>query len=196
MTVRRPWGPSLPARPVADRASAGALARAAACLGVAGLLLAACGGGADQATPAGELPAPLITPSGFEVDPQLLQPLALLGECQDVQPPADPPTVEALPLPPEGFFTSAREQGALLNTQGYVAMTPLQFQVWVRNRTDLEVITAEDEVHESETLISRDGKRIFLKAAAVCQLGSAFIAIVADEVDAEAVPTPSGSPAG
>ncbi len=144
----------------------------------------------------GPLPEPLITPSTFEMDLTELQPLTMLGPCQDVARPEVPVVEDAVVLPPEGFLVQRTEQGGLVNTRGYVAMTPLQFQVWVRDQPGLEMLTVENEIQESETLYTNGERRIFLKAAAVCELGSAFIAVVADEVDADAVPTPSGSPQG
>ncbi len=156
-----------------------------------GGLASGCGGSTSAEPP---LEPALITPSTIDIAPELLQPLHMLGECQDVTDPGLEVDVPGLVLPDEAFLVEHREQGELTNVRGYVPMTPVQFQVWIRERTELEMIHVENEVQESETLYSDGTRRVFLKGAAVCKLGTVFIAVVADEVDADAVPTPSGTP--
>lgn len=79
--------------------------------------------------------------------------------------------------------------GELTQVQGFVTLTPVQvLDAYVR-RTDLEVLSTEHEVFESELLyevdvVGADGarsrRRVYLKAQAVCATGSNFNALVSD----------------
>lgn len=136
--------------------------------------------------------APTVV-SADQVDPALLQPLVGLGPC-DVDPNTISPTpVAGLVLPPDAQVTSQTTDGPLTTVRGYVAATPVQTQVEYLRQTELEVLQAEHEVHESETLLRGGEHRLFVKVQAVCELGSVFIAIVAPEAAGAPVPVPSGA---
>ncbi|HEX9765596.1 MAG TPA: hypothetical protein VGA36_02460, partial [Nitriliruptorales bacterium] len=70
-----------------------------------------------------------------------------------------------------------------------------QLRVWYQHLSDLEIIQAEDEVFESEILVrTGGGQRVYVKAQAICESASVFVAIAAPEEEAGSVPTPAGSP--
>lgn len=165
-----------------------------AALTLGALVTAACGDGTASAPPVEALPTPLATPSLVEIAPELLGTLPMLGPCPEVTDPEIGETVDGIDLPETGFFASVTEQGGLLRVQGYVELTPILFQLHFRENPDLEILTVENEIQESETLYSDGIQRVYLKAAAICELGSSFIAVVAPEGEAEAVPTPTGPP--
>lgn len=179
--LRRRRGHALPTRPPFARLGAAALA---------GVLLTGCG--------SSSAPTPVATPSStstdIEIAPELLAPLVMLGPCSEVADPGLDQEVPGLELPEGAFLTSVTEQNGLVNVRGYVNQTPIVFQLGFREREDLEMISVENEIQESETLYSDGHRRVFLKAAAVCELGSLFIAAIAEDVNADTVPTPSGSP--
>ncbi len=156
-----------------------------------GAILAACG---TSSTSGQVTPSPLTTPTAIEIAPELLGPLPMLGPCQPVTDPALGVDVPGLVLPEGAFLLEVTEQDPLVNVRGYVPLTPILFQLTYRERPELEMISVENEIQESETLYSDGQHRVFMKAAAVCELGSVFIASIATDVNADAVPTPSGSP--
>lgn len=180
------------------------LARAA--VAVALVLAAGCTGGAAarSATPA---PSPAVaapdpsaaaspssagTIGGMAVDPALLGPLQLPPCASPPAAVADPPP--GATLPPGAVVTAVQEQGPVTQVMGYVPMTPIQLRVDLQTRAGLTVLTAEDEVFEAELLVSDGTHRTFLKAQAQCAEGSQFVALVAAELDPEAVlPTPTGA---
>jgi hypothetical protein len=165
-------------------------------LALCGAVLAtACGSSSNNATlDAAPAPVPLATPSTVQIAPELLTPLFMLGPCSEVTDPGLPDVIEGLELPEGAFLTEVTDQGELVRVQGYVPLTPILFQLTFREREDLEMITVENEIHESETLYSDGERRVFLKAAAVCELGSVFLAAIAADANADAVPSPSGAP--
>jgi len=159
--------------------------RALGVLGVAGLLLAAC-------DPAG---TPAVTPvdgASPSIDPRLLAPLQNLPPCADPPPAAANADVVGLILPPSATVTQVMSTGPITQVTGFVAMTPIQVRVDYQGRTDIQVISAEDEGFEAEVLVSDGEHRTFFKAQAQCSEGSLFVAVVAPEEQAGAVPTPSG----
>lgn len=169
---------------------------------VAGMLLLAvasgCAGDGSRQEPSevgsfeGPLPSFLSeVPEGM--DPTLLAPLAGLGPCDlELDEPVDE-QIEGLVLPPDAVVTRVSRQDPLVNVQGYVPFTPIQTRVFFQTRAELEVIQAEDEVREAELLVADGTHRMFLKAQAVCESGSVFIAVIAPEVAADAVPVPTGA---
>ena len=128
------------------------------------------------------------------MDPQLLQPLTMLGPCT-----ADPNAIDADP-PPQAIFpqdtviTSQEATGPLTTIKGYIPMTPVQVQVFYQEQDRYDVLQIENEIQESEALLADGNNRFFVKAQAVCELGSVFLAVVAPESAASQVPTPAGSP--
>lgn len=163
----------------------------------AGLRLLACGAaicvscGTGAANLAGT-DDPVAAPSG--VDPAILEPLKAYGPCED-EPVAgsDVTGVEGLHLPDEAVITSAAAAGAATRVQGYLPWTPVQLRVWFQQQEALDILEIEDEVFESEALVSDGTHRMFVKAQAVCELGSLLVAHVAPESAPGAVPTFEGS---
>lgn len=145
------------------------------------VLLVGCGGA--DAPPTG---------AGPTVD--RLQPLTALGPCDDLDLVADPSAgdVEGLILPDEAVITSVEVQAPLTTVQGWVPATPLKVQDGYVDRPGLEVITLEDEVWESETLVADGQHRLFVKVQAVCEDGSVFLVVVAPDDQADALPVPAG----
>lgn len=160
-------------------------------------LLVSCS--SPAASPGGEAPSevaatplPFLSDIPADLDPQLLEPLRGLPPCD-----VDPETVEAddpgLVLPPSAAVTDRRADGPLVQLQGYMPYTPVQVRVFYATRDELEILQSEDEVRESEILASDGEHRLFVKAQAVCDHGSVFIAVLAPEVAATEVPTPQGT---
>jgi len=155
-----------------------------------GLSLAGCGGSGQQA-----LPTPL---SSEEVAARAQQPLTALGPCTFVPTPGDIGEVDGLVLPPDAVLIESTDTEGLVNLRGYVAMTPVQVRLWFEagvGASDFELLSAEDETHEAEVLVKVGAYRMYFKAAAICELGSAFVAVVAPDGSSAAVPTPTGSAA-
>lgn len=149
-----------------------------------------CSGGAPGVAGTDD---PVTAPSG--VDPAILEPLQAYGPCED-EPVggSDGTAVEGLHLPDDAVITSTAATGAATSVQGYVPWTPVQLRVWFQQQADLEILEIEDEVFESEALVSDGTHRMFVKAQAVCELGSMLVARVAPESAPDAVPTFEGSP--
>lgn len=169
-------------------------ARAVAAVAV---LLAGCGRDAAPDATAGPSAAALPgAPASGAVDPRLLEPLEGLGPCQDLDPqPAVTPDgpVPGLVLPGDAVVTVVTATGPLVQVQGLVTRTPIQLRVWYQEESGLEVITVEDEVWESEALVSDGEWRLYVKAQALCATESAFVAFVGPEEAASALPVPSGA---
>jgi hypothetical protein len=157
------------------------------------LLLAGCSDpapGVDGAVAPGQ-----IDPA--EVDPALLEPLTALGPCPPPPPPlAGGGDVAGLVLPEGAVVTSITRTDPVVQVQGWIPMTPIQVRVHYAGRSDVEVLSAEDEVREAEVLVTDGSHRLFVKAQAACDLGSAFVAVIAPEDAAGAVPTPAGAAEG
>lgn len=160
----------------------------------------ACGsdgpaGGGDGPAATGP-PVSAGTASPGDIDPALLEPLTALGPC-DVDPNTiDDPPVEGLVLPPGAVLTEQAEDGPLTTAKGYVPMTPVQVRVWFQRHDELEVVQIEDEIRESEALLDHGDLRLFVKAQAICELGSVFLAVVAPRAAEGQVPAPAGSAGG
>jgi hypothetical protein len=125
-----------------------------------------------------------------DIDPGRLAPLAGLSTCA-----APPPAGEALdtgplPLPDASIVTTASTDGPLLTAQGYSERTPVEIMVGYLRLEGWTVLNAEDEVFEAEMLVERDGLRVFAKAQAVCDRGSAFVMFAS--TDPALVPAPAG----
>ena len=167
-------------------------------------LLAGCGGGetpeddgaaGETAAPAGTA-APTVSISPGDIDPALLEPLTMLGPCNvDPNPIDDAPAPGAL-LPEGAVLTSQTQEGPLTQIKGYIPMTPVQIRVFYQRQDAFEVVQVEDEVRESEVLLADGNHRLFVKAQAVCELGSVFLAVVAPEDSDAQVPAPAGGGGG
>lgn len=159
------------------------------------MAVAGCSAPVPSAAPTGP-PVGSASAVAGSIDPQLLQPLAALGPCE-LSPspvPASERSVAGLHLPPEAIVVEVQDAGPATNVRGYVPMTPVQLRVHYQRRDDLRKLLVEDEIRESEVLATDGTYRQFVKAQAVCRLGSLFVAVIAPESAADAVPTPSGNP--
>ena len=108
----------------------------------------------------------------------MLQPLRALGPCKQTPQGEVDRQVEGLVLPKGTIVTSVADADPLINVQGYIPQTPVQIRVFYQQHETLQVISVEDEGFESEVLTQADGYRTFVKSQAVCELGSAFVAVV------------------
>ena len=155
------------------------------------LLVAGCASDGPAATPDGAATtvAPGSVPEPDDVDPARLEPLDGLPPC-----PSPPTAVDGdvgdLPLPVEAVVTAADVDGGLQSVQGFTPRTPVQVMVDYLRLDGWTVLTAEDEVFESELLLERDGLRVFAKAQANCSRGSAFVMF--GSRDPALVPVPQG----
>ena len=104
----------------------------------------------------------------------------------------DAPEVPGLVLPDGATVTSVTEQEPLVQVLGYVPTSPAAVRATYAGTAGLTVLLSEDEVVEAEILFTDGTYRTFVKAQAVCATGSQFIAVVAPEAAAGAVPTPAG----
>lgn len=151
---------------------------------VLAVLAGACGGG-DTASVAPPLstdlpPMAIVT----EISSELLQPLEGLGPCQGEPPQAVEHDVDGLVLPEGARVTAVSPQGPVTQVEGWVEMTPVQIRADFVTRDDLTVISVEDEVWESESLLSDGGHRTFVKAQGICRTQSIFVALVSEETPA------------
>lgn len=169
------------------------------------LLLVACGGGApgaggsDVATSAAlATPTPAATLSPGDIDPALLEPLTALGPCEVEPNILDEEPAEGALLPDGAVLTSQTEQGPLTQIKGYIPMTPVQIRVFYQRQDDYEyeILQVEDEIRESEVLLADGDNRLFVKAQAICELGSVFLAVLAPESSGDQVPVPAGGGGG
>lgn len=143
---------------------------------VAAALLSACGGSSPPtATPTG----PAIA---TEISSELLAPLEGLGPCvprpADSQATAD---VVGLYLPEGAVIDRVSPQGPITQVEGWMPLTPIQIRAHYVTRDDVEVLAVEDEVWESETLLTDGDHRLFVKASGICRTESVFVAIVSPE---------------
>lgn len=129
-------------------------------------------------------------PDPDDIDPARLDPLEGLPAC-----PSPPAGVTAdtadLPLPTEAVVTRADVDQGLQSVQGFTPRTPVEVMVDYLRLEGWSVLTAEDEVFESELLLERDGLRVFVKAQANCVRGSAFVMF--GSRDPALVPVPQGA---
>ncbi|MEV1328627.1 hypothetical protein AB0J20_03510 [Micromonospora costi] len=140
------------------------------------LVLAACGGN-DGGTDAGQGRA-----SGM---------LANLPSCDRVPLDADAEvdaTVAGLLLPDDARVTSVVEQGALTTVEATVRMTPLDVRAHYEQRTDIDLLRAEDEVFEAEVLMRAQQHRTYLRATALCADGTTLTAIVGPDSEDAGLP--------
>lgn len=165
---------------------------AALCVAVLGACSSAPAPGAAPSPTSGPtLPAALASPG--DVDPALLAPLRGLGPC-DVNPNAiELGEVDGLVLPPGAVVTERTDDGPLTTVRGYVPLTPVQVRVLYQRDPDVEIVQVEDEIRESETLLDNGEHRLFVKAQAVCEQGSVFLAVVAPRAADAPVPAPTGA---
>lgn len=162
------------------------------------VLVAGCGGAepGDRArvngppSPAPVVPTPAVSPG--DIDPALLEPLTMLGPCTVAPNTIDEPPAEGALLPDGAVLTSQTQDGPLTQLKGYIPMTPVQIRVFYQRQDVFEVVQIEDEVRESEVLLADGNHRLFVKAQAICELGSVFLAVLAPEDSGGQVPVPAG----
>lgn len=146
------------------------------------VLLSACADAGDGAVVAATEPQVIVT----DIASELLAPLEGLGPCGDPPTaPASVPEVPGLHLPDGAVVTGVTPQGPVTQVDGWVPLTPIGVRADYVHRDDLEVLTVEDEVWESETLVTDGTHRLFVKAQGVCRTASVFVAIVSPEAPGE-----------
>lgn len=163
---------------------------------LATVLAVACGSGGDgpgsSAVPATAAAASTPALSPGDIDPALLEPLTMLGPCT-VDPNAiDEPPAERALLPDGAVLTAQKQDGPLTQLKGYIPMTPVQIRVFYQRQDQFDVLQIEDEVRESEVLLADGDHRLFVKAQAVCEQGSVFLAVLAPRAAQHNVPAPAG----
>jgi hypothetical protein len=104
--------------------------------------------------------------------------------------------VQGLIVPEGAVIKRVVSRGPTRNIRGFIPLTPVQIRKHYEGRSDLQILAIEDEIYEAEALITARGFRTFIKAEAVCDQGSRFIAVVASELEAGQVPTPAGGVPG
>ncbi|CAN5168280.1 hypothetical protein BH23ACT9_BH23ACT9_26500 [soil metagenome] len=122
-------------------------------------------------------------------------PLTALAVC-DPPPAAAPETagVDTALLPEDVVITGVTPVGPLVNMTAAVPRTPVTIRLEYEARDDIDVLVAEDEVFESELLVTDGRTRLYLKASAICQTGSVVVAVMAPEDSGASLPAPAGSP--
>ena len=148
----------------------------------------------DEPTSAPPAPGTQVgIPAPGDIDPGRLAPLAGLPPCDDPPvPPAELTNADLGPVPPGSVVLTVRNHGTLTSAQGYSERTPVEIMVAYLRLDGWEVLSAEDEVFESEVLLDDGQHRVFVKSHATCDRGSAWVMHVS--ADADQVPTPVGSP--
>jgi hypothetical protein len=117
-------------------------------------------------------------------------PLKNLPPCEEFGRGRKP--VEGLVVPESAVVKGVVTRGPTRNVRGFIPLTPVQIRKYYEERSDLEILAIEDEIYEAEALVKSRGFRTFIKANAICDRGSRFIAVVASELEAGQVPTPAG----
>lgn len=143
----------------------------------AAAMLAACAGG----------PPPGSAGAAGDIDMSHLPP------CAEQPPPPSLAEVPGLALPEGALVFSVHEVGPLLQADGVVPLSPVQTRAHYEARSDLTVLSVEDERVEAEILVTDGEHRMFVKVQVVCATGSNFTATVGSEADSAAVPTPAGT---
>lgn len=135
-------------------------------------LVAACGG----AEPAGDRGDAMLAnlPSCDRVP---------LDEASEVS-----TDVSGLVLPDGARVTSVVEQDAMVSVEGTVRMTPLDLRADYEARDDVELLRVEDEVFETEVLLRSAGRRMYLRATALCADGTSLMAVVGPDSEDAGLP--------
>lgn len=121
-----------------------------------------------------------------------LGPLPGYPACESPTPDAAARAPEGLIVPRSAVVTKVTRRGEMWKASGYVPLTPVQLRRHYRDAPGVEVLQIEDEIIEAEALLTDGRFRSYVKATAVCELGSRFVAIVAAERQSGLVPTPAG----
>lgn len=133
--------------------------------------------------------------AGSSFDASATGPLSALPTCTSPPPPLDvqPRLLEGAELPRDAVLTSAVDQDPIVHLTAYVERTPVQVRREYEVRRGLELIVIEDEVFEAELLVSNGTHRTYLRVGASCATGSTVLAVVAPELEADALPLPPGA---
>lgn len=146
---------------------------------VAGLVLtlAACGAGDDGAGSGSGNPGDAM--------------LANLPSCDRVpldEGPDSGDEVDGLVFPDGARVSSVVEQGSLVTVEGSIRMTPLDLRADYEGRSDVELLRIEDEVFETEVLLRSAGRRMYLRATALCADGTALMAVIGPDSEDAGLP--------
>ena len=164
-----------------------------------GLLLLGCSqepGPTPATTPRSPAPTVSSDASNIAIDPRLLEPLTALGPCTANPDPITDAPAEGAFFPEGAVVTSQQTTGPLTSIEGYIPMTPVQIRVFYQDQDRYDVVQVEDEIRESEVLLADGNNRLFVKAQAICELGSIFVAVLAPEAAGDQVPAPAGAGGG
>lgn len=96
--------------------------------------------------------------------------------------------VAGLVLPDGAWVTSVLEQESLVSVEGVVRMTPLDVRADYESRTDVELLRVEDEIFETEVLLRADGRRMYLRATALCADGTSLTAVIGPDSEDAGLP--------
>lgn len=99
------------------------------------------------------------------------------GPCPPPPPGVDE-QVTGLVLPEGAYLTEVVRQGPLVQVRGRVERTPLELRAEYEQRTDVDVLTLEDEGGEVETLVTDGEHRTFLRGTALCETATALDGLV------------------
>jgi hypothetical protein len=126
----------------------------------------------------------------------LTGPLTAFPSCQGqpTVPAAEP--VAGMATPRGIVLLQSSAQGPVRNAVGYVERTPVQIRIEYERRDDLELLHSEDEVFESELLVSDGTHRTFVRATAICDRGSNVLMVVAPEGEEQGLPEPGHGQTG
>ena len=157
------------------------------------LLAVGCG---DAAPPVDD-PAVGQVEIATEVDEALLAPLEAFGPCPEPpQATAEVADVPGLRLPEGARVTAASTDGPLSTVEGWIPLTPIGVRADFVTSDDFDVeysvLNVEDEVFESETLLTDGDHRLFIKAQAICRTESIFVAQIIPEDGSEPAPLGQG----
>ncbi|MBE1491780.1 hypothetical protein [Plantactinospora soyae] len=96
--------------------------------------------------------------------------------------------VPGLVLPDGARVTSTVAQGALTTVEATIRLTPLDVRAHYEGRTDVELLSVEDEIFESEILLRAQERRMYLRATALCADGTALTAVVGPDSEDAGLP--------
>jgi hypothetical protein len=96
--------------------------------------------------------------------------------------------VTGLVLPDGARVTSTVQQGALTTVEATIRLTPLDVRAHYQSRDDVDLLSAEDEIFESEVLLRAQQRRMYLRATALCADGTALTAVVGPDSDDAGLP--------
>lgn len=100
---------------------------------------------------------------------------------------------EGVVLPPGWVLEDVAQDGPAVQVTGYVGSTPVEVREFYQAQDDIRIELIEDEVVEAEILYVHAGRRVYVKAQAVCDRGSQLLVVSAPASAGGSVPTPRGS---